>query len=312
MKTAVIANLNSAGGRTGKRWPEIEQAIRVRLGPVETRFTERPGHATALARELLLGGFDRIVGVGGDGTFNEIANGFFDRDHPVRPNAVLGLLPAGTGGDLQRSLELPSEAAAALDVLATGRALTIDLGRLTYESHEGETRTRYFVNLTSFGMGGEVSARAKNALLVLGGKAAFFWATLKVFAIYRGKSIHLELDGEDAGSYRVLNVAVGNGRFHGGGMCPCPDAQMHDGLFEVTVIDDLSLFTLARDARYLYNGHIYDHPKVRGFRARRVVATAAEETRIEVDGEPLGRLPIEITVLPKSLQVLVPNDSPLL
>jgi len=312
MKTAVIANLDSSAGRTGKRWPVIERAITARLGPVETRFTERPGHATALARELLLTGFDRIVGVGGDGTFNEIVNGFIDRDRPVRLGAVLGLLPAGTGGDLQRSLELPAETGAALDVLVTGKPLTIDLGRLTYESHEGETLTRYFVNLISFGMGGEVSAKAKNAFLVLGGKAAFFWATLKVSAVYRGKSVRLELDGKDAGSYRVLNVAVGNGRFHGGGMYPCPNAVIDDGLFEITVIDHLNLFTLTRDARYLYNGHIYDHPKVHGFRARRIVATSTDETRIEVDGEPLGRLPLEITVLPKTLQVLVPNNSPLL
>jgi diacylglycerol kinase (ATP) len=161
-------------------------------------------------------------------------------------------------------------------------------------------------------MGGEVSARAKNAMKILGGKAAFFWATLKVISTYRGRHVELELDGEANGSYKVLNVAVGNGPFHGGGMHVCPDAVLHDGILNVTVIDDLSLVTLLRDNRYLYDGKIYDHPKIRHFRAKRIVATSPQETRIEVDGEPLGRLPVEIIVLPRAMHVVVPRNSRLL
>ena len=312
MKTGVIANPRSAGGRTGKRWERLRRALESRLGDVEIRFTERAGHATQLARDLLLCGCDRIIGVGGDGTFNEIANGFMDHDQPIRPGACLGIVPTGTGGDLQRSLELPSNPAQAIEVLSETVPMEIDLGKITFRAYDGQTRTRYFVNLSSFGMGGEVSAQAKNFLGVFGGKAAFLWATFKVILAYRGKKVELTLDDwSRPRRYSVLNVAVGNGPFHGGGMYVCPRARFNDGLLEVTIIDDLGLLTLLKDVRYLYNGNIYEHPKCHHFRAKKIVAASPVETRIEVDGEPLGTLPVEISVLPRCLRVLVPEGSPL-
>ena len=307
MKTAVIVNPHSAGGQTATRWPALREAIEARLGPVESFFTERAGHATQLARRLLQGGFDRILGVGGDGTFNEIANGFLAGDEPVRASACLGLLPMGTGGDFQRSLGIPATPVEAIGVIATGRCREIDVGRADFQAHGGRREQRYFVNLVSFGMGGEVSARARNAARRFGGKAAFFYATLRVFLTYRGKPVRLILDETGpAREYRILNVAVGNGRFHGGGMYVCPEARLDSGWLEVTVIEDLSLYTLLRDHRYLYDGNIYEHPKCHHFRARTLQASSPVETRIEVDGEPLGRLPLTLTVLPRRLKVLAP------
>ena len=306
MRTVVIANPHSGAGRTGRRWNRLQQALERRLGPVEVHFTDRVGHAAELARNLLRGGCDRIIGVGGDGTFNEIANGFLENGRPVRPEACLGLVPAGTGGDLRRTLGIPGGAAAAIEALAGGVPRRIDVGRVAFQAHEGGRRERYFLNLTSFGMGGEVSALSRNAFTVLGGKAAFFWATLRVILVYAGREVCLTLDGKDAGTHRVLNVAVGNGLYHGGGMYVCPDAELDDGWLDITVIEELSLLTLLRDLRYLYNGRIYDHPKCRRFRARHIVAAASETTRIEVDGEPLGRLPVEIDVLPCAIRVIVP------
>ena len=305
MKTAVIANPHSASGRTGKRWPRIERLLRERIGELDVRFTEGPGHATNLAVEVLDLGYDRIIGVGGDGTFNEIANGFVENDQPRRPSACLGILPMGTGGDLQRTLGIPPKLEDAVDLLATATPSTIDLGKVTYQTPGGERRTRYFVNVVSFGMGGEVAARAKNFFGVLGGKAAFFYATLKVFAIYRGRRVELSPDGaSDTQRYKVLNVAVGNGLYHGGGMYVCPEARLDDGLLEVTVIEDLSVLTLLKDLSYLYDGNIHAHPKVRHFRAQSLTATSPETTLIEVDGEPLGSLPLEITVVPRLVDVL--------
>ncbi|MCP5111255.1 MAG: hypothetical protein GY953_10505, partial [bacterium] len=99
---------------------------------------------------------------------------------------------------------------------------------------------------------------------------------------------------------------------HGGGMHVCPEAVFDDGLLEVTVIDDLGILTLMKDVSYLYDGNIHAHPKVRHARAKQLWVTSPESTLIEVDGEPLGALPLEFTILPRRLKVLVPADSPLL
>jgi diacylglycerol kinase (ATP) len=134
-----------------------------------------------------------------------------------------------------------------------------------------------------------------------------------VFLTYRGKQVELILDSAGGPQrFVILNVAVGNGCFHGGGMHVCPKAILNDGLLEVTIIDHLSIFILMRDLPVLYSDNIYVHPKTRHLRVKKIVATSPETVCIEVDGEPLGMLPLEITVLPRRLKVVAPQGSPLL
>jgi len=305
-KTAAIVNPRSGGGKTGRQWTRIEAALRERLGPLEVRFTAHSGHGITLARELLDRGFDRLIAAGGDGTINEVANGFLENDVPVRPGACLGVLPLGTGGDFRRTLGIGG-LRQALDALAGGTTLRIDVGKARFRSLDSATRTRYFVNLASFGMGGDVASRANNFLMPLGGAIAYLYASGVSLLRYRGKQVRLRLDdAAETLSLAIHNVAVGNGRFHGGGMQACPTAAPDDGVLEVTVIEYLRLWEAVRDFPILYSDNVYRHPKVRHLRAKRLVAEADEPVRIEIDGEPLGTLPLEIAALPGRLQVLVP------
>lgn len=312
-KIAAVVNPCAAGGETAERWPQIIKILERRFGSIAARLTERRGDATGLARDFLRDGFDVIVAVGGDGTINEVANAFFEGDKPVRPESVLGILSLGTGGDFRRSLAMDTRLGEAIEVLAAGVPLAIDVGKAVFRGPSGSSESRYFVNLASFGMGGEVASRAKNFLSPLGGTTAFLWATLRTFLGYRGRTVRLRLDDSaESLSCFITNVAVGNGRYHGAGMHPCPTAVLNDGVLEVTVIDYLSMFELARDLPILYSDNVYSHPKVHHYRARKIVAEADEPTCVELDGEPLGTLPLEITVLAGRLRVLVSPTSLLL
>lgn len=306
-KIAVIVNPHSAGGRTAKRWPGIAQRLEERVGPVTTRFTERSGHAMALARELALAGFDLIVAVGGDGTVNEAANGLISSDEPVHRGTALGVIPAGTGGDFRRALSLTARdrTAQAIEIIARGQAVDIDVGKARFIGPDGLPTERYFVNLLSFGMGGAVAARARNFLTPVGGRMAFLWATFRVLLSYRGRVVSVSVEDGNEVPFTVTNVAIGNGAYHGGGMYPCPTARLDDGVFEVTIIQYMNMFRLLRDIRVLYNGNIFSHPKVRALRGARIHATGEQPTLIEVDGEPLGQLPVEVTVLPHRLPVMM-------
>ena len=302
-----ILNPKAGGGRTLKAWPGIAALLQQRFGGVEERFTSHPRHATELARNAIEAGHKLVIAVGGDGTINEVANGFLRDDKPVRPEAVLGIIPIGTGGDFRRTLQLPSDIAEAVEVIAAGHALTIDMGLVRLNGYDGRPVERYFVNVVSFGMGGDVSKRAKNFLTPLGGRVAFLYATLEVFLTYRAKHVRLQLDDKPLDQqFRITNVAIGNGRYHGGGMHPCPKALLDDGQFEVTTIDRLNMFELVRDLPVLYSDDIYQHPKTRHFTASKVVAQSVETARVEVDGEALGTLPLEIGLVPRVLPVLVP------
>ena len=313
-KIAAVVNPHSAGGKTAKRWPELAGLIEQRLGPVITRFTGEQGAGIEITRGLLREGCNLIVAVGGDGTINEVANGFFHQDRLIHPEAVLGILPLGTGGDFRRTLQIPTVTSEAIEILATGIPALIDVGKATFRANSGGQISRYFVNLVSFGMGGHVAAQSRNFLGRFGGRAAFFWATVKTFLGYRGRQVSLALDGSTTPlPFFITNVAIGNGQFHGGGMRPCPAAVPNDGVFDVTVINYAGALKLLSSISMLYSGEVYQHPKVRHFEAERILAeSSGRATEIEIDGEPLGTLPLEVVILRRQLRVLVSPSSPLL
>src|SRR5439155_6178449 len=127
-RTVVVVNPKSQGGRLGKRWAELAETIG-RAFPFEPVMTAGPGDATKLAREALRGGAQRIVAIGGDGTINEVVNGFFDETGAaIAPDASFGLIPFGTGGDFRRTMGIPKEFADAVAVIAANHRRKIDVG----------------------------------------------------------------------------------------------------------------------------------------------------------------------------------------
>src|ERR1700722_2788826 len=104
-RSFVIVNPVSAAGATGRRWDRIAKLLRASLGDFQHVITRKAGEATALSRAALREGFEMIVSVGGDGTLNEVVGGFFDGTEVVAPEAVLGVVALGTGGDFGRTID---------------------------------------------------------------------------------------------------------------------------------------------------------------------------------------------------------------
>jgi len=303
-KTVFIVNPGSGGGRTGREWARIRKMAEGRLGPFTTCMTGGPGDATRLTRESLLKYADVVVCVGGDGTLNEVVNGFIDEGRPVRENAVLGFVPNGTGCDFIKSVSIPGLIEASLDTIARGETRTIDLGRIQYRDHSNRPCTRYFHNVASFGLGGEVDERVNRTTKVFGPFFAFMLATLLSLLLYGKKRVRLRLDGSREEEVRTWNIAVANGRYHGGGMLIAPEASVNDGLFDVTVIGDLSLGEALYHLPKLYNGRISEVAQVSTFTCRKVEAVSDERVLLDVDGEQPGSLPAVIDILPGALRIL--------
>ena len=181
-----------------------------------------PGEATSLTRQALSEGAELIVCVGGDGTLNEVVNGFMGKHGPLRPETMLGFIPRGTGSDFIKTVPIPKAINRGLDVIKCSHARTIDLGRLQYRDHNGHLSQRYFHNVASFGLGGEVDARVNRGRKVFGGFISFIWATLISILIYNKKRIHLRVDDSFDGKVISWNIAVANGQYHGGGMWIAP------------------------------------------------------------------------------------------
>lgn len=303
--TVLVVNPQSAGGKTERRWPELRATIQEAYGTFDERFTRAAGDATRLTREALRAGADLVVAVGGDGTINEVVNGFFDGDDAVAPKASFGIVPAGTGGDFIKTLGIPRDTfAAAANLKSAPRA--IDVGRLRYVADDGTPSVRYFINIASFGIGGLVDRFVNESSKAFGGKVSFAIATLKAGAAYKNATVRLTLDGGTPKEGKIYNVAVANGRYFGGGMKVAPDAAVDDGLFDVITLGDFGFADLVLRGLDIYSGKHLKNPKVTVQRARKVEAVPTDgsaEVLLDVDGEAPGRLPATFELLAGALQI---------
>lgn len=304
---AFIVNPNAAMGTIGREWPRIQDMAKHRLGDFQAFLTAGPGDAITLTRFALQQGTEVVVCVGGDGTLNEVVNGFMGEDGPLRPEAMLGFIPRGTGCDFIRTVPISKELDRALDVIKDSHARHIDLGRIRYRDHHGNPSLRYFHNVTSFGLGGEVDDRVNRTTKAFGGFVSFIAATLISILVYNKKRIRLKVDEGFNQTVTCWNVAVANGQYHGGGMWVAPEARVDDGMFHVTVIGDFSLPEVFWNLPKLYNGKLLQLEKVSTFVGKRIEASSEQKVLLDVDGEQPCQLPVVIDIVPKAIHLLIPK-----
>ena len=302
--TFVVVNPASGAGTTGRRWDRIARALRRELGAFEHAITDGPRHATALTRRVLDDGFTRIVAVGGDGTLSEVANGFFVGRLPRAPDAVLGVIPSGTGSDLARSLGIEPTLDTACARLARGTTRVIDVGYARFLDHHGRPTELVVLNAASFGCGGGVAAAVGTRSKRLGGGLAFMLATARTLLRYRDQSVSMRVDDGAPETLTITCCVVCNGRFFGGGMHVAPEASLDDGRLDVTVWQGFGLRDFIVKRRALYDGtHIHD-PGTRTLRGVRLYATSDESVPLEIDGEAVGTLPATFEIIPAALRVV--------
>ncbi len=306
-KLTFIVNPNAAMGAVSKEWPRIEALAKDRFGSFQALRTAAPGDAISLTRQALLEGTEIVVCVGGDGTLNEVVNGFMEEGGPLRQDALLAFIPMGTGCDFIRTVPIPRDANGVFDLILDSCSRAIDLGLLRYRDHHGRPASRYFHNLTSFGLGGEVDERVNRTTKALGGFVSFIWATLISLLIYDKKRVHLTVDNGFDQEVTIWNIAVANGQYHGGGMWVAPDAVVNDGLFHITVIGDLSLPQVFLNLPRLYNGKILQVKKVFTLTGKSLEAHSDQQVLLDVDGEQPGQLPVSIEILPGALHLIAPS-----
>ena len=298
IKTVFLVNPAAENGAAGRRWPELAHEAASLGLQGDTRFSERPGHLTELAREAAADA-DLLVAVGGDGTVNEVVNGIAGLD------VELALIPRGTGGDFVRTFGIPRKLDRAVEVALRGRTRAIDLGRGRYRSWAGEDEESYFANIASAGMSGAIAKRTNETSKALGGKVSYAWATVAVFSRWRSDEVRVRVDGtEQAG--RMHDVIVANGRYLGGGMKMVPEAEPDDGLLDVLLIGDLTKRDLLLTMPKTYRGKHLPHPKATLLRGTTVEIDAPEPLPVELDGEQPGTTPVRFEIVRRALRLRVP------
>lgn len=299
-----VVNPASGNGRTGRHWRVHEAYFRRHLKEAfEVRLTERTGHATELVKDALVQGASTVVSVGGDGTLNEVANGYLDgTGRPWNPDAALAVFPLGTGSDFARTTGHSREPADLVRRLEKREVRAIDAGLVEYGSG-GVPRSRYFVNEGEFGSAAAVSDRVNRSTKIFGGKVSFLIGVLRTLPKYRNTRVAIEVDGGPRQELVVNNLTAANGRFYGGGLQPAPHADLSDGLFDVIVFGDIDFKHQRKSLGLLREGKHLGLPGISWFRAKEVRVEAGNEL-IDVEGEVIGRRPQRFAILPGAVRFL--------
>jgi diacylglycerol kinase (ATP) len=296
MKLQLIVNPRAGSGRAAQRLPQIERALASHGIEYEKSLTQRPGDATRLAREAASRGVDTIAAVGGDGTINEIAQSYLDGAGDPIAGPPLALIPAGTGGDFRKSFDLADDVHSAVARLHAAAPRPLDLGIVDVTAASGQTRRCAFVNVLSFGMGGLVDRLVDTGPKWLGGRAAFLLGSVRAALSYRNTPVSVRVDGTQYLQTPIFNVAVK----------VAPNADPHDGLFDVVAMCDLTRAQGIALAHRIYKGSHIGQRDIEVARGRVVEAAPmrrSDEVLIDLDGEMPGKLPLTARIVPGALQI---------
>ncbi len=289
-KIALLTNPSSgkgAGARTAAiALPRLQEAG----FHVETLVGRDADEAVELARAAVEDEVESLVVCGGDGMVHLAVQAL------AGTKTNLGIIPAGTGNDVARSLGVPRrDPQAAADVVVGSHVRTIDLARAGHQ---------YFVTVLATGFDSLVTERA-NALTWPRGQLRYNLATLAELRVFKPLSYALELDGA-ARRLDAMLVAVGNGPSFGGGLRITHGAEIDDGMLDVVIIKPMSKLELVRTYPKLYTGRHVTHPQYEHHRVR-TVTVAAPGIVAYADGERIGPLPLTVEVVPRALRVLAPR-----
>jgi YegS/Rv2252/BmrU family lipid kinase len=293
MKLLLVANPSAGHGRGGRLLTEIGN-ICLDLGlDVDTRLTERPGHATEIIEAEDLERYGGVVATGGDGTVFEAVNGLFR--NPAGPAVPFGVLPVGTGNSFSRDLGLErGQAREALEFAAGGATRKVDVGRCRTGN-----RDLYYLNILGLGFVSDVTATA--ARLKVLGNASYTIGVVYRTAFLGTSRLELELDGK-AIEREATFLEISNSRYTADFLM-APEAEIDDGLLDITLLGRISRRRLLRLFPTVFRGEHIRYPEVETFTARNIKIVSEQPKILSPDGELIGTTPAEVTCLHQALDV---------
>ncbi len=334
-ETVIVVNPNSASGLTGKNWDNLYLMIKRLFGDnSEIAFTEKSGDGTNLTRNFIKKGYKKIVAIGGDGTINEVANGFFEEDirihdsseynnkgndsfltqavfKPIDSTAVMAVFPCGTRNVLVKSLDLPADFGECCQNFETYKLQKVDVISVKATNIENHSKTamRIYLNAAEIGIGAEVIDKAKKVRNVVNNRLiSTVTGLVATVPSYDSSLCEVSIDdGHETILTKMTMGIVANGKFLGGGFKAAPEANVLDGLLDVVILKESSSlemienFLNIKDGNYTNEGDVF-------YRQAKKVSIKSKENRditVTIDGEPIGILPATFEVLQNALTILM-------
>lgn len=293
----IIVNPQAKHGEADKLTPVIEKLLA--SVPHDTVETESPGHAVRIAAEAT--GYDVVVAVGGDGTVHEVLNGLMRQPAESRP--ALAVLPTGSGNDTCRTLGIPFDISEAALLLVSGQRRRYDVGCCN---------GIYFNNSFAAGLDAKVTAKAVEYKVTKRRSGLWLYLTALLHVLFKDLDafdVVMSFDGADPAPTRTLIVAITNGATYGGGFKITPDADPQDALFDVCMIDPLSLGQALWRLPFVIAGKHTKMPVVHMSRHSSATISSSAPLPAQLDGEVLLERRYDVSMLPGAIECVVPRNA---
>ncbi|MCB9192216.1 MAG: hypothetical protein H6602_11175 [Flavobacteriales bacterium] len=302
-----IINPASADGKGGIKWKSIHQAmLKEGFDPV-VWSSEYNGHIEQLVERACHEGFRKIASYGGDGSLNAFVNGLMTQTACQPDEVLLAHYPSGTGNDWCRFFKVPGNPKEWVACINRNQIFKHDLGIIDL-TKEGKPAKHYFVNIAGVAYESECAVlitKARQSSILLQGKLFYDYIVFKGLLSFQVPELTLKYNGVEE-KKKVFNLSIAICRHNGGGMLPAPFADPADGIFDVTVFDDMPKWMVIKDYPKLRAGTIFKNPKISSFRTEKIEITRTDRPDyIEADGEFVGMGPATFTTQKQALRFVI-------
>ena len=308
-KWIVVVNVFAASKKAGSVWKQAAALLDEAGIPYSVRFTGGADNATMLSYKSAVSGYRKFIAVGGDGTIHDVLNGICsyvsESEDSTLSDFTMAVLPVGSGNDWIRSTKVPCDLHAAVKLIADGKTFRQDVVKA---ANLDTGFVSYMANIGGIGLDARV-AEIVNKKKEQGKRGKMLYVRALLYCIKHRSPVRAKVlcDGKVVYDGKYFSMAFGIGKYSGGGMRQTPLAIMDDGLLDVTIIPDISMWVIARKAYRLFTGTFHKVDVLTQTRCREVIVTPygpADAEPIEVDGEIIGRVPVKMTVLPSQLNII--------
>ena len=304
----IVINPAAGNGKAKRAVQSLLQLIKSSCDfELNITFTKEKNDAVSITRKAIKDGASMVIAVGGDGTINEVVNGFFQEGKPLNHLCELGIINCGTGGGFARTLNNPRSISQQIERLIQPGSSVLDLGQITCRDYSGKIVSRLFVNECQLGIGSDVASLVGKKSKIFGGTLAFGFAATALAMFMKPLKVMIGFDNEDFQEFNLIGLVVGNGTECAGGMKLTPHAKLNDGLFDVLSINDMKTVQRILNLSKVYSGRHILSPQCSIKRCRKLRVRSDIELSLESDGEMLGTSPFDIEILPSAIRVKTGN-----
>ncbi|MBI9040874.1 diacylglycerol kinase family protein [Lutibacter sp.] len=300
-KWFIVINPTSGNGASKKKWPAIFSELNHQNFEFDFVFTEYERHSIKLVQNAIKQGFTKFICVGGDGTIHNFVNAVLGLNPLNIKDIKIGIIPIGTGNDWVKTYNISKDFKEAIKIIKAEKTIIQDIGKLQITDSSKEV---YFNNLAGIGFDGYVVNKVHKYKNL--GFLAYFTGAIVSLTSYKKSNLEVTFNNTILKG-KTLMLLIGICKYSGGGMQLTQNSNATDGLFDITFVDNITLLTLLRNLRGLFNGNITTLNCVKNYKSATIKITVldTQETYIQADGEIIGSGNFTVSILPKAIQFIV-------